>query len=195
MSALGLEKSLRLPAPADGVCRVGMWPLLQLRPGDGGETDRLLVDWEHPLGACRRPFGSQEWVLEVEQRPVALAVSASTVSATVRADDGREWSRGEIVELARIARAPEWAGMLRVMLRLWRMVCAPAWAQVYWPLSNLVSYAMPGTPGDIYRFDGWERLGKRKPGGGGGTWTSSRPEVNKIADGVKTLWAFPMVSP
>lgn len=166
-----------------------MFPLVALCAASRTETDRLLCEWEHPLGPCNRPFGQQGWVMTVEQRPVALAVSASIVSEHVRTEDGRVFQRGECVELARIARHPDEPLMLRVCLRLWRLVCAHQWP--YWPVRCLVSYAMPGTPGDIYRFDGWENGGRKRASGGSGTWTRSRPEVAKIADGVKTLWVLP----
>lgn len=166
-----------------------LFPVVSMCAASQDEVDGLLVEWAHPLGACNRPFGMQHWVLSVEQQPVACAVSASLVSAHVRTDDGRVFQRGECVELARIGRHPDWPGILRVALRLWRDVFALRWP--YWPVVARVSYAMPGTLGDIYRFDGWQRWGARRPSGGSGTWTRANPEVNKVGNGIKTLWGLP----
>ena len=79
------------------------------------------------------------------------------------------------------------------MLRLWRDYLAqdfrlgPDWQETAPKVA--VSYALPGKAGNVYRFDGWIPLGARKPWGGGATW--SGPSVaNRIADGVKSLWAY-----
>jgi hypothetical protein len=171
---------------------------MESRAVDGDLADALLASWGHPLGECNRPFGREDWVLEIDGRPAALATSASTVSGSVLVDGeaaervgiARSWDRGEVVELARIARAPDHPRVMRVMLRLWSAYLAERWP--YWAAPLAVSYAMPGTKGDIYRFDGWIRVGTRKPSGGSGTWTRARPAVNDVGDGVKTLWVKPL---
>lgn len=158
-------------------------PVVGMRAASRADADELLDRWAHPLGPCRRPFGRQDWLLEVDGEPIALATSASTVSRTVAG-----FARGQVVELARIARAPEHPGALRVALRLWRDHLAQRWP--HWPVEAAVSYGMPGTKGDIYRFDGWERVAVIRPSGGSGTWTRARPAVNDIGDGKKTLWVW-----
>lgn len=168
------------------------FPVLSIAPCTDRRANALLVDWDHPLGACNRPFGQQAWTLDVEGDVVAVAVSASTVSKTLTDEQGRVWkgrgAEGELVELARIARHPEHPFVLRPMLRLWREYLARTWP--YWPVGAAVSYAMPGTPGDIYRFDGWKRVRDCKPSPGGGTWTMAEPKVSKIANGIKSLWIY-----
>lgn len=161
---------------------LSLFPMLAVSTCDVEDANGLLIEWGHALGPCRRPFHQEAHVMTLEQRPVAVTVSASTVSATC---GGME--RGELVELARIARAPDHPWVLRPMLRIWRAVLAPAWSG--WPVAAAVSYALPGKTGDLYRFDGWERVGQVKPSAGGGTW-STTPKVNGVADGVKTLWRF-----
>jgi hypothetical protein len=146
------------------------------------EANALMVAWAHPLGACERPFEQRAHALAIDGEVVAATIGASTVSATCGGQ-----ARGELVELARIVRHPDYAWVLRVMLRLWRAVLIRDWQS--WPVLAAVSYAMPGTPGDIYRFDGWERVGATRSSAGGGTW-SNRPAVNDIGDGVKTLWRY-----
>lgn len=146
-------------------------------------ANELLTSWKHPLGPSRRPFGSLSHVLTMAGDPVAVAVAASTVSSTCAG-----MTRRDVVELARIGRAPDADWSLRVLIRLWRVGLAPSWP--YWTARAAVSYAMPGTEGGIYRFDGWCNHGKTQRSGGGGSWTTSRPAVNAVADGVKTLWVW-----
>jgi hypothetical protein len=160
-------------------------PVMEVRCVDAHTANALLTAWEHPLGECNRPFGREDWLLEIDGRSAALATSASIVSSTSPVF-GHSWRRDECVELARIVRSPYHPRVMRVMLRLWSEYLAARWP--YWQPPLAVSYAMPGTKGDIYRFDGWTRVGVRRPSGGGGTWTRTRPSVNDIADGVKTLW-------
>jgi len=148
-------------------------------------ANRLLDEWgTHPLGPCRRPFEVDSHVLSVRGVPVALTMTGSIVSPTVE-----EHSRREVVELARIARSPDAAWALRPMLRLWREVLAFDWHS--WPFVAAYSYAVPGTEGDIYRFDGWEKVGRRRKAGAGksSTW-SNASATDEIGDGVKTLWRY-----
>ena len=152
----------------------------EIHPDEGNV---LLEAWDHPLGPCNRPFGQQAWVLDIFGAPVAVAMAASPVSKTVAG-----YGRAQVVELARIVRHPDHPHVLRVMLRLWRAYLAHEWP--YNPVAAAVAYAMPGTPGDIYRFDGWERVGKCRVSRGGGTWTNENPKVSQIEDGVKTLWRY-----
>lgn len=162
--------------------------MMQLLPAVAGveadmdDVNRLLVEWDHSLGACNRPFEQRGHALLIDGEPVAVTVSASIVSTTCGGDPRRG-----LVELARICRHPDRPWATRPMLRLWREVFAHQFAS--WPVHTAVSYATPGRTGEIYRHDGWERVGPVKPSSGGGTW-SNAPKVNDLADGVKTLWRF-----
>jgi hypothetical protein len=144
----------------------------------------LLVRWGHRLGACRRPFGQQAFALAAAGEPVAVAVSASIVSTTVAS-----FRRDQVVELARLCSAPGKAWASRVMLRLWRELGAPRWP--YWMVEAAVSYSQNAHHrGDLYRFDGWERVTDRAGmTGGGGAWTRPRYAVD-AAHGAKTLWVW-----
>lgn len=147
-------------------------PLAGLTPIGIDDANRLLVDqWQHKLGACERPFRQEAYALFVDDRPVGVVISASTVSDTVAGErDGQrvEWRRDEVVELARLAGEP-WCS--RVLIRLWREVCAQRWD--CWPVKAAVSYSHNAMHrGDLYRFDGWTRI--RSDAGkssGGGTWS------------------------
>ena len=146
------------------------------------EANTLLVDrWQHRLGPVHRPFRQEAFVLELLGEVVAVAISASTVSDTVAG-----YRRGQVVELARLAGEP-WA--TRVMLRLWREVCAPSWGS--WRPQAAISYSHNAMHrGDLYRFDGWERVTDQAgKSGGGGAW--SRPRyAGDVVKGSKTLWVW-----
>lgn len=156
---------------------------------DRKEARALCVAYGHPLGACDRPFGQEHWALVVDGVPVACAVTASLVSPTIRDEHDREWRRNEVAELARIARAPNAPWSMRVMLRLWREVLVHRW--VHWPVQLAATYQLPGTKGDLYRFDGWTRVRtvKKASPGRGSTW--AKPSAtDAISDGAKTLWIY-----
>lgn len=161
-----------------------LFPVVTFDRFDDGRADELLVSCGHYLGECARPFGRQSWALVVHGEPVAVAVSASTVSASVPGAG----KRGELVELARLVRHPAHGWSTRVALRLWREVAVPAWD--YWPARAAVAYSQDDRhEGRIYRFDGWKRIGSRRGSVGGGTWTNKRAEGHQ-ARGPKTLWLW-----
>lgn len=163
--------------------------LVRVEPVERADCNALLVAWHHELGPCDRPFGQDHWLLIVAGRPVALAVSSSIVSPTLRDETGRTWPRSHVLELARIARHPDEPWTLRVMLRLWREALAPEWS--HWTPGLLASYALPGRTGDLYRFDGWTRVRKvkRASPGAGSTWAKGS-KADAVGDGRKTLWVY-----
>jgi len=163
--------------------------VVRIEPVDRATSNDLLAAWAHPLGPCNRPFGQDHWLLIAAGRPCALAVSASIVSPTLRDERDQTWTRRQVVELARLARHPDEQWALRPMLRLWREALAPAWP--HWTAELLVSYSLPGTPGDLYRFDGWTRARTvgRSHAGATSTWSSSAA-TDRIADGRKGLWIY-----
>lgn len=168
-------------------------PVLGLYEISLAEANELLVEWGHYLGPVNRPFRSEAWGLDVGGRLVSVAVSSSAVNH-VAADDGRRWQRAEVVELSRLCSSERWA--TRVMLRLWREVCAREWAcpeprRGLPPLAAVAYSQTSRHEGDIYRFDGWECLRSDAGSGGGGTWSSPRSE-GAVARGKKKLWLFPL---
>jgi hypothetical protein len=147
------------------------------------EANELLVEWGHYLGRCHRPFHQDAWVLVAHDEPVSVAMSASTVAATTAG-----YARTELVELARLCSAQQWA--TRVTLRLWREVAAPAWP--CWPVRAAVAYSSNNRhDGRIYRFDGWQRITTKagNPPGRSSTWTKQRGPDHPVA-GRKTLWVW-----
>lgn len=156
-------------------------PMAGLYPITMDRANGALVAWGHRLGAVRRPFHGEAYGLEVQGDLVAVATSHSIVNGPVAG-----FERGEVVELSRLAAARPWAN--RVMLRLWREVCAPRWAS--WPVRAAVSYSHNAHHrGDLYRFDGWERIRDDAGSSGGGTWGRQRQNTDAVY-GRKTLWLF-----
>jgi len=153
-----------------------------------GDANRFIEGWGHKLGPINRPFGMQAFALFTDGYPRAVAVSASIVSATVAG-----YKRREVVELARLCSNPESPSMSRVMLRLWREVCAEKWP--YWPIRAAISYSLNALHGgSIYRFDGWEKVADDvATSGGGGAW-SRRRTPEELVGGSKTLWVWRFAS-
>ncbi len=132
---------------------MNLFPLVSFERIEDQEARRALIEWDHYLGPCNRPFGKQSFGLYVLQDLVAVAVSASPVAPSCAG-----LSRKTIVELARLCSHPGHRDMTRVALRLWRKTAGEEWGRKYWPVSAYVSYARKDRhTGDIYRFDGWTR--------------------------------------
>lgn len=147
------------------------------------EANALLVAWQHHLGPLRRPFSTRAYALLLDGRPVSLAMSASTVSATVAG-----YRRQQMVEVARLCSAPGWGWASRVILRVWREVFARRWPG--WPVLAAVSSSHNAHHrGAIYRFDGWERIRDDCGSSGGGAWSRKRYAADAVA-GPKTLWLW-----
>lgn len=166
-----------------------MVPVAGLVPVAPDTVNALMVRWGHDLGPCDRPFGMEGWTLDVDGVPVAAAMSASTVSSTVKMPDGRMAPRGDVVELARLCADPAERWATRPMLRLWRQVAAPRWS--YWPALAAVSYSTRRHEGDVYRWDGWTLVRETQGSGGGGNWSSPRATSDPSA-GRKRLWVWEM---
>lgn len=176
-------------------------PIVGLAPIALAEANGLLDTWGHYLGPVNRPFRSEAWALDVAGHPVAVAVSCSIVSETISRwepnDQGKlekveTWRKDEVVELARLCASERvWT---RVMLRLWREVCAPRWQcpGERAGLAPLVAAAYSQNSrhdGTIYRFDGWERQSTTAGSSGGGAWSRKR-DASDAVHGSKTLWLW-----
>ncbi|GGS85195.1 hypothetical protein GCM10010156_49760 [Planobispora rosea] len=175
------------------------------------EAEELLITWRHPLHLpddeypagrpYRRPFGSLAFVMEERGRRAAAVVLASTINPSVCQSQGL--NRYNTVDLARIARSPDRRDRhcLRAVLRITRDYLAPLWLGRFpgWDarsaelcgrpqIEALASTSLPGTPGRLYRFDGFERIRTSTGAKGGG---HQRPSAaNAIADGARGLWVY-----
>lgn len=160
-------------------------PIVALVPISNDECNRWLVQWAHKLGPCNRPFRSESWSLELDGDPIAVAMSASIIHGPAAGYQTRE-----CLELARLCAANHWAN--RVMLRLWREVCAPRWGGG-WEVKAVVSYSHNELhKGSLYRADGWRKV-KENAGslGTGGNWNRrNRGYENPALIGYKTLWVY-----
>ena len=148
-------------------------------------ANTLLLAWGHNLGALSRPSPMHAYALELDGEPISVAVSAFTVSNNVAGYD-----RTEVVECARLCTAPGHAWATRVMLRLWREVCAPRWP--YYPVKAAVSYSQNAQhSGNLYRFDGWARVTDKAGTTQDGTQSWNRGAANtKRPQGSKSLWVW-----
>ncbi|KQT52241.1 MULTISPECIES: hypothetical protein [unclassified Aureimonas] len=138
-------------------------PIAHLETIDRRELNRLLVAWGHRMGVYSRPTYTFEahHALFSHGEPVAVTAAGETAREVVGQTGIR---RDEAVELVRLcASRPD---LCRPMLRLWREFVFPPIALMH-GRTVAVSYQDEALhSGDLYRFDGWQILGK---GGGGGT--------------------------
>src|SRR5262245_51541416 len=159
------------------------------------QANRLLVTWEHKLGPLNRPFRNDAFVLKLGRRPIAVATSSSIIGPEVvgfrnlaERKDAVRWQRHEVIELSRLATAPDAAWASRVMLRLWREVFAPSWP--CWKVFAAISYSHNALhSGDLYRFDGWKRMHDRAGSTSGYGWSNYRPPGNVLTS-KKSLWVW-----
>lgn len=156
--------------------------MVGLMPCSIDDANDLLVAWGHRLGPCNRPFGQIGYVLEFLGVPVSVAISASTVSDTVAG-----FRRMDVVECARQCSDPAESWASRIMIRLWRQVCAPKWP--YWPVKAGISYSKNSMhSGNLYRFDGWEKVSDDCGFVSGSNY--GRGVEDYPAAGKKTLWIW-----
>jgi hypothetical protein len=191
-------------------------PLVAFYQVEVDEAEELLIAWRHPLHLpdaehpkgrpYTRPFGSLAFVMEDQGRPAGCVVLASTINASVCKTRG--WHRYNTVDLARIARSPDRRDekCLRAVLRITREYLVPLWLGTYarWDarsaelcgrpqIAALASQSLPGTPGSMYRFDGFEHIRTSKGPKGGGHQKPSA--ANAIDDGARGLWVYRYPSP
>lgn len=155
-------------------------PVVHIEAIDRADANRLLAAWGHRMGAYTRP----SYAIEAHHalfhcgEPVAVTMTGETVREVV-GDTGVR--REDAVELARLCAARE--HLCRPMLRLWREFVFPAVAAAH-GRAVAVSYQDEALhTGDVYRFDGWQRIGK---GGGGGRDSRTGRPGRKLA-----IWGWP----
>ena len=122
------------------------------------DANAALERWGHRVGPCHRPNGHL-WAHGLFEHGalVAVAVSAALIRETCQGLD-----RARAFELARLCAARP--HLCRPMLRLWREFVFPPLCRCHgWEWA--VSYQDEALhSGDLYRFDGWVRLGRSRSG-------------------------------
>lgn len=164
---------------------MSLFPLASWERIENRLADARLIEWQHYLGACKRPFGRQSFGFYLLSELRGVAVSACTVGQTCA---GRE--RNTVVELARLCVHPGHRDLTRIVLRLWRLTAAEEWMREYWPVKALVSYAQTNRHnGDVYRFDGWQRWGETRASkvGQGSHHSTPGTIIEK-----KSVWVYPV---
>ena len=126
--------------------------------GDFGWIDReqandALVTWRHRMGPLNRPIFAKpyDFGLFVAGQLAAVVTADTLIRPTCK------FERSDAFELSRLCAADR--ALTRVAIRLWREVAMPeivaAWGST-WAISyqNALMHR-----GDLYRFDGWQRVG------------------------------------
>lgn len=144
------------------------------------DLNRCLVDWGHKMGPLHRPrfgeFGGAHGLFHDGQLVAVTAhekmIAAETCGLT----------REEAFELARVCAVRP--GLCRVAVRLWREFVFPPAARVGgfgWAISyqDRVQHR-----GDLYRHDGWVRLGHTSSG------TDQRGREGTRRGRRKTVWGW-----
>lgn len=176
-----------IPAPLLDLPVAGLYPIPMWA------ANELLVEWEHSLGPCNRPMRNDAFALQLDGRPISVAITSTIVSNhvawTETTTEGPEddpmivvtpvrYDRREVVELARLCSAPGCAWATRIMLRMWREVRAPRWGP--WTPKVAVSYSQNARhKGSIYRTDGWAKVREDCGSSGGGLGRGSGMRVTR----------------
>ncbi len=135
-------------------------PLISFDTVDTDELNACLVAWQHKMGPLHRPrygiIGGAHG-LRHEGRLVAVVATEKMIAAETCGI-----SRVDAFELARVC--AERPGLCRVAVRLWREFVFPSFAAAggwTWAISyqDAVEHR-----GDLYRNDGWVRLGSTSSG-------------------------------
>lgn len=133
-------------------------PIASLEAIDRGELNRRLVQWDHRMGPWERPSYREVFhALCHHGEPIAVTAAGDLIRETCAGLD-----RSQAFELGRLCAArPD---LCRAMLRLWRELIFPSLCRAHgW--SWVVSYQDAAMhSGNLYRFDGWTKLGESRSG-------------------------------
>lgn len=117
------------------------------------EANRALLAWGHRMRPINRPSFKApiDYGLRVSGDLVALVTADTLIRPTCAFD------RNEAFELSRLCAKDR--ALSRVVLRLWREIGMPQIVRA-WGTPWAVSYQNALMHrGDLYRFDGWQRVG------------------------------------
>lgn len=155
--SLSSRRSTRSWPTGKGSSVAELLPWITFESGDLETANRLLSQWGHRMGPLHRGWQTATvHFLCHEGTPVAL----TTVSPLIRERvGGIPWiTRANAIELSRVC--AERPGLCRVVLRLWREFVFPSLGRQY-----AISYQDAAEhTGNLYRFDGWERVSRTRSG-------------------------------
>lgn len=130
-------------------------PIAHVEAIDLADLNRALVAWDHKMGPWRRPYFGRARFHGLFQNGELVAVTACD---QLIAETCAGIPRDAAVELGRLCATRP--GLCRVMLRMWREFVFPAFGRE-WAVSYQDAVLHNG---NIYRFDGWVRLGTSSSG-------------------------------
>lgn len=157
--------ALNAPPTSEGTSET---PMLQLRQPsilppsvafdriDIDDLNRCLMAWDHKMGPLHRPDIGLVLAHGLMHRGSLVGVVAT--ADLVRAHTVQGLGRSEAVELARVCAARR--DLCRVLVRMWREFILPDLRRP-WGISYQDAVIHGG---DLYRFDGWVRLGTSRSG-------------------------------
>lgn len=143
---------------------MSLFPLVTFDQINLETANRLLVLWQHQMGPLNRPMnggllsggGDVAHGLQFEGEFVAVTTTSSLIRENVAGFP--HLNRSNTVELSRLCACRP--GLCRVALRLWReFVFAPL--GIPWAISYQDHHRHTG---DVYRFDGWTKIGASRSG-------------------------------
>lgn len=153
-------------------------PLVSFDALGRDELNDCLVAWGHRMGPLRRPQYTVGLAhgIRLDGRLVAVAATEQMIPARTCG-----LLRSEAFELARVcASGRSWC---RVVVRLWRLAVFPAVSRA-WGCPWAISYQdAVEHRGDLYRFDGWVRLGFSRSGPDARAPGGPRPGRKKVVWG------------
>ena len=147
--------------------------VITYEPIDLVMANACLLAWEHRMGPLLR--GNQRGMhhgLFHDGQPVAVTMTSTLIRERVGGVEGVEMNRGNTIELSRLCAARP--GLCRVALRLWREFVFPSLDSRYLYAISYQDAAQHS--GNLYRFDGWQRVGYSHSGR---DTRSGRPGRNK----------------
>jgi antitoxin VapB len=151
-------------------------PLISFDAISREELNKCLVEWQHKMGPWERPNYGCEAFHGLRHSGELVAVTAA---ARLIPDATAGLTRDDAFELGRLcAVRPD---LNRVALRLWREFVFPPMCRVHgwtWAISYQDAVLHSG---NLYRFDGWVRIG----------FSSSGPDARSGKRGRrKVIWGW-----
>lgn len=155
-------------------------PLISFDTITRAELNACLLAWGHRMGPIQRPaFASPiDFVLRLNDEPIAVVAADTLIRDTCG------FTRASAFELSRMCAAPGHRGVSSLMMRQWRAFAYPLIVRA-WGTPWVISYQDAVLhSGNLYRFDGWVRLGCTSSG------TDARASCGCRKGRKKIIWGW-----